>query len=133
MEEHRFMLKNAQLCLILLTFISRVWCDIYSSDPCGIELLDKKVEFLDKTADYRASNCQQMSEGIGVAWTIEENIIKFEVHAVTEGWVAIGINKGPIMLGADVAVGWVNSRGDGFLYVSIFCVKGSGLGNISSR
>ena len=91
----------------------------YTSDPCGATVHGKKVTFLDQEADYRAGACDQLSPDVVVAWTLEEADIRFEVHAYTEGWVAIGVNNIASLFGADMALGWVNDNGKGYIAVSI--------------
>ncbi len=48
---------------------------------------------------------------------IAPNIIQFESHYQTTGWVGIGISPDGSMAGADIAIGWVNATGSAFLKV----------------
>ncbi|CAF3793088.1 unnamed protein product [Rotaria sp. Silwood1] len=46
-------------------------------------------------------------------WTIDDvrKEITFDLHIRTTGWIALGISPGGGMTGADIGVGWVDSRG----------------------
>jgi hypothetical protein len=48
---------------------------------------------------------------------MSNNEILFEVHAKTLGWVGFGISMSGGMRGADIAMGWVDSKGTPHLKV----------------
>jgi hypothetical protein len=50
---------------------------------------------------------------------IEPNVIQFESHVKTTGWVGIGISPDSMMDGSDMAIGWVKGSST-FLMVNIF-------------
>ena len=41
-------------------------------------------------------------------WSINGTIIEFNVTANTTGWIGLGFNSLPSMIGADMYTGWVN-------------------------
>ena len=50
---------------------------------------------------------------------IEQNVIQFESHVKTTGWVGIGVSPVGMMDGSDIAIGWVKGASTFFL-VNIF-------------
>ena len=45
-------------------------------------------------------------------------MLKMAVKVLSLGWVGIGFSRNQFMTDSDVAIGWVNNSGQGFLQVS---------------
>ena len=48
----------------------------------------------------------------------EKQLLKMAVEVLNLGWVGIGFSHNQLMLDSDIAIGWVNESGIGFLQVS---------------
>ena len=48
----------------------------------------------------------------------ENQLLKMAVEVLNLGWVGIGFSQNQLMVDSDIAIGWVNESGIGFLQVS---------------
>ena len=48
----------------------------------------------------------------------DNQMLKMAVKVMSLGWVGIGFSRNSIMPDSDIAIGWVNNSGNGFLQVS---------------
>ena len=52
----------------------------------------------------------------------ENQMLRMAVKVLSLGWVGIGFSRNAFMTDTDVAIGWVDSSGNGYLQVSYKCV-----------
>ena len=71
--------------------------------------------------EYDHSAWLEPNEIYKLYWSVNhaDKSIKFAAEVKTTGWVGFGISKGLTrnMIGADIAIGWVDSAGKGFIKV----------------
>lgn len=72
-------------------------------------------------AEYDHSAWLEPNEIYKLHWSVNraDKSIKFAAEVKTTGWIGFGISKGLTgnMVGADIAIGWVDSAGKGFIKV----------------
>ena len=72
-------------------------------------------------AEYDHSAWLEPNEIYKLHWSVNhaDKSIKFAAEVKTTGWIGFGISKGLTgnMIGADIAIGWVDSAGKGFVKV----------------
>eukprot|EP00112_Aurelia_sp_Birch-Aquarium-sp1_P005365 Seg1607.5 transcript_id=Seg1607.5/GoldUCD/mRNA.D3Y31 product="DBH-like monooxygenase protein 1" protein_id=Seg1607.5/GoldUCD/D3Y31 len=70
-------------------------------------------------AEYDHSAWLEPNEIYKLHWSVNraDKSIKFAAEVKTTGWIGFGISKGLTgnMVGADIAIGWVDSAGKGFI------------------
>ena len=54
----------------------------------------------------------------------DNQMLKMAVKVSSLGWVGIGFSRNQFMPDSDVAIGWVDGSGNGFLQVSSFRIYG---------
>lgn len=63
------------------------------------------------------------SHNLSIWWNVDEikKEIVFEYHVKTTGWIGLGVSPGGGMINADIAIGWIDEKGNIHLKViSIF-------------
>ena len=65
---------------------------------------------------------QQGAETFQFFYTYDRDnqMLKMAMKVLSLGWVGIGFSRNQFMPDSDVAIGWVNGSGNGFLQVSTY-------------
>ena len=94
----RFFILSALSLLCLASFLTANLTNEYNH-----------AAYLDPAEDYK------------LYWSVKDSdkSIHFAVEVATAGWIGFGISAGlsGSMIGADIAIGWVDSQGKGHLKV----------------
>ncbi|XP_033098160.1 DBH-like monooxygenase protein 2, partial [Anneissia japonica] len=102
------------LCTIAITQGFLVW-KMWLKEFLTVFLINYLFGNLVLIAGFQHNAMLDLQENVQIFWSVEDDMIIFEIRANTTGYIGIGFSPNGGMKGADIVLGWVK---DGTPYIS---------------